>query len=77
VDAGYLALGVERFDFARKAGRPAGVEEPTAFLRKGIAGDWQSRFSREAGEVFDHHAGLTLIEAGYEPDRSWVATCDA
>jgi len=36
------------------------------------AGDGRHHFTRDAAEVFDHYAGQTLIDFGYECDRSWV-----
>lgn len=63
---------VERHSFRMTSGRPAGTEEKTSFLRKGIAGDWKNYFSREACEIFDHYAGNELIRLGYEVDREWV-----
>jgi hypothetical protein len=69
-----LRASVERYAFARMAGRPAGHEDRSMFLRKGIAGDWVNYFTKEAAEVFDYYAGDTLITLGYERDRSWVAS---
>lgn len=66
---------VEKFSFARQAGRRAGQEDRSSFLRKGQAGDWVNYFSREAAEVFDQYCGQALIASGYEPDRSWVERC--
>ncbi|MGI9014726.1 MAG: sulfotransferase domain-containing protein [Phycisphaerales bacterium] len=63
---------LEKFSFAKQAGRKAGTEDRTSFLRKGTAGDWQNHFTRHATEVFDRYCGESLIMAGYEPDRTWV-----
>ncbi|MHC4218062.1 MAG: sulfotransferase domain-containing protein [Planctomycetota bacterium] len=63
---------IEKFSFARQAGRPAGEEVRSAWLRKGVSGDWANHFTPEAAEIFDHHCGDTLIEVGYEQDHSWV-----
>lgn len=63
---------LERFSFERQAGRKAGQENPRSFLRKGDVGDWRSKFSREAAEIFRDHCGDELILSGYEPDHSWL-----
>ncbi len=63
---------VQRFSFKNQSGRRRGEENKISFLRKGIAGDWKNKFSREAAEIFDHYAGEMLIELGYETDRDWV-----
>ncbi len=64
---------VERkYAFEAVARRRPGQEDRRSFLRKGIAGDWREKFSREARQVFDHFAGEELILMGYEPDHTWV-----
>ncbi len=63
---------VETFSFVRQAGRKPGDEKKNNFLRKGIVGDWKNQFTQEACELFDHYAGDSLIQLGYEYDRSWV-----
>ena len=60
------------FSFERQSGRPSGEENKESFLRKGVIGDWRTRFSPQAREVFDRYAGEELILLGYERDRSWV-----
>lgn len=62
----------DTYSFQKQAGRKAGEENTSSYLRKGIAGDWKSKFSAEAREVFDHYMGAELIALGYEPDRIWV-----
>ena len=66
---------VERFGFAKQAGRMTGEENRGSFLRKGTAGDWVNHFSREAGELFDRHCGEALIDSEYEQDHSWIERC--
>lgn len=63
---------VQRYSFKNQSGRSQGEESNTSFLRKGIAGDWKNKFSREAAEIFDHYAGDMLVKLGYEADRDWV-----
>lgn len=66
---------IDKFAFKKQAGRASGSEDKQAFLRKGQAGGWRNYFSRESAEVFDRHAGDTLIQLGYEKDRAWIQTC--
>ncbi len=63
---------VEAASFERRAdGRERGQEDSTAFLRKGIAGDWRNVFNEEDRRVFKEAAGDMLIELGYEKDYDW------
>lgn len=62
---------LQRFSFARQRKRKP--EETNK--RKGQSGDWRNHFSRRAAEIFDHYAGDTLIELGYESDRKWIEEC--
>jgi hypothetical protein len=71
-----VELAVQRHQFTVETGRTAGSENRGSFLRKGIAGDWQQHFTREAGEVFDAYAGADLVEFGYESDRDWFLALD-
>lgn len=66
---------LEKFAFAKQAGRKAGDERPGKFLRKGQAGDWKNHFTREMAETFQKHCGEALVAAGYERDGSWVQQC--
>ncbi len=74
-DMARIRMAVEKYRFARQAGREPGIEDRASLLRKGQAGDWRSHFTREAAEIFDRCCGDALIEAGYEKDRSWVELC--
>ncbi|MCH8315999.1 MAG: sulfotransferase domain-containing protein [Planctomycetes bacterium] len=71
-DLGRVRDAINKFSFERQTGRPAGVEDRSAWYRKGQAGDWVNLFTREAAEIFDRYCGDTLIAAGYEADHSWV-----
>ena len=64
---------LERHSFEQmKRRRP---DHHGTFLRKGKAGDWSNYFNLECAQIFDHYAGETLIELGYELDNSWVYQC--
>lgn len=47
-------------------GRERGQEDPTSFLRKGVAGDWKNVFTEEDRRVFEEAAGRLLADLGYE-----------
>lgn len=72
-DRDRLDVIARKYSFENLAQRKAGEEDARSFLRKGIAGDWKAKFTREAAEVFDHYAGRTLIDLGYEANRGWIA----
>lgn len=62
----------DRFSFKNQAKRNRGEQDNSSFLRKGIAGDWKTKFNRETCKVFDKYAGEALIHTGYEKDHEWV-----
>ena len=64
VDDARLDACIAAFSFEKVTGRKRGDEDTESFVRKGIVGDWKSKFSREAREVFDHYAGRTLTGPG-------------
>jgi len=66
----------QQFSFENQAKRKPGEEDTTSFLRKGVAGDWRTKFTREAAEVFDAYAGHVLVALGYESDNTWVYQLD-
>ena len=69
---GDLAAIAEEYTFENQSKRKPGQEKKTAFLRKGIAGDWKNNFTKEAAVLFDQYAGQQLIDLGYEKDRNWI-----
>lgn len=72
IDGWQIETTVEKMSMKRQTGRDPGQSDVTQHARKGIVGDWQSYFSREAAEIFDELAGDTLVRLGYETDRGWV-----
>ena len=72
LDAKSAADIAERWSFPQRAGRSAGREDKSSFLRKGIVGDWKNNFSAEACEIFEKYAGAELRLLGYERDGSWL-----
>ena len=52
-------------------GRKRGEEDPAAFVRKGIAGDWRNVFTEEDRRIFKEAAGDLLIKLGYEKGMGW------
>lgn len=52
-------------------GRKRGEEDPTAFVRKGVAGDWKNVFTEQNKRIFKRQAGDLLIKLGYERDEGW------
>ena len=63
---------ISDYSFEAQSNRKRGEEDVTAFVRKGIIGDWKNVFNKEACEMFDRYAGDELILLGYETDRSWI-----
>lgn len=63
---------VDKFSMKRLTGREPGQSDESQHIRKGVVGDWLNHFSREAAEVFDAHAGDSLVRLGYESDRGWL-----
>ena len=75
VDSLRVEKVVEKYSFANQARRAPGVEINSSFLRKGVPGDWKTKFSNQAAMIFEEIAGSTLVELGYEADSSWVERC--
>jgi hypothetical protein len=72
IDMVRLSEIVDKYRFEKLAGRKAGQENKSSFVRKGVSGDWVNYFTREAREVFDQYAGDALIRCGYETSHRWV-----
>ena len=63
---------VQNHSFEHLAGRKAGSENRGSFMRKGIVGDWENHFNREARKCFQEYAGDALIKLGYERNFVWA-----
>ncbi|EMI56481.1 sulfotransferase domain-containing protein [Rhodopirellula sallentina] len=65
----------ERHDFSRVSQRAPGKEVSSAFLRKGIVGDWREKFEEEHIQHFktalNGRWNKLLIQMGYEEVVDW------
>ena len=54
------------------------TEDPNAYRRKGVSGDWQKYFTPDVTRWFKDEAGQALIDLGYESSEAWtlVRTAD-
>lgn len=66
----------KKYSFAQQTSRKPGHEDVGSFLRKGIAGDWKSKFSSVARQAFAERASSQLIKLGYEANVDWVSAGD-
>lgn len=73
VDPEVLEAAVNAHSFEARTGRKRGEEDLSAHHRKGIAGDWQNRFTPKVVEAFKERFGQLLIETGYEQSMDWNA----
>lgn len=59
---------VEKASFeSLSGGRQRGEENPAAFFRKGVAGDWRNVFTGEERRIYIEEAGDLLERLDYEP----------
>jgi hypothetical protein len=61
-----IADSIARTSFAAMSGRPAGVEDNGAFLRKGVAGDWRTDLTPEMNQMILGQLGPLFAEFGWE-----------
>jgi lipopolysaccharide transport system ATP-binding protein len=52
-------------------GRERGQEDISVHERKGVAGDWQNRFTDRIKRAFKARYGGLLVATGYEQDLNW------
>jgi hypothetical protein len=69
VDASVAASTFEQMS----GGRQRGDDRPGSHVRKGVAGDWATYFTRADAEIFHEIAGAALVRFGYEADGSWAS----
>ena len=68
----FLGLDTERLPPIPDSLRPDRIEEnPTAFVRKGIVGDWKNYFTETTRAWFKQEAGEELIRQGYADSNQW------
>ena len=72
IPAEIAKLIAQKYSFESQSQRKQGCEDPGQYLRKGISGDWRTKFSQESRDVFQHYMGEGLIALGYEVDENWV-----
>lgn len=51
VSPAIVADSIARTSFAAMSGRPAGIEDNGAFMRKGVAGDWRTHLTPEINQL--------------------------
>ena len=61
---------IELFSFEAQSQRRPGDEQPDSLFRKGVIGDWQTRFTTNDLDTFRRLAGTALDRLGYEADWS-------
>lgn len=66
---------IHRHSFKTRTGRDRGVERASAFLRKGIAGDWKNHFDIDCIDAFkqakDGRWNQLLVDMNYETSLNW------
>ena len=60
-----ISAVVEKYSFESQSMRKVGVENTSSYLRKGIVGDWKTKYSNEAIEVFEYYGKSALQRLGY------------
>ena len=66
VDSAAVERVVDQHSFKKKSGRATGQEDKSAFLRKGVVGDWKNYFGEQALETLNTKIGDRLAKLGYE-----------
>lgn len=66
-----LSAVVERMDFKHRSGRSPGTVDIYSHLRKGVAGDWRTHFTRRTGQIWEAVYPGLLRAADYEAGNDW------
>jgi Sulfotransferase family len=61
-----VADSIARTSFAAMSGRPAGIEHNSAFMRKGVAGDWRTHMTPEMNQLILGKLGPLFAQFGWE-----------
>jgi hypothetical protein len=61
-----VADSIAKTSFAAMSGRPAGIEDNGAFMRKGVAGDWRAYLTPEMNQVVLGQFGSLFPRFGWE-----------
>jgi len=64
-DRSLLNAIIGRTSFEAVSGRKPGDEDPSAFLRKGVVGDWVGRLGAASLEIIETACGELMIDHGY------------
>jgi len=65
-----LKEAIQRQSF--KSQKKRNKDQHRTYIRRGATGDWKSLFCVESAQIFDHYAGETLVQLGYEKNSKWI-----
>ncbi|MFC1605840.1 sulfotransferase domain-containing protein [Pseudomonadota bacterium] len=75
VETGRIKRAIEFHAFKHQSGRESGVEHRSAFLRKGIQGDWRNYFDDDVRQEFKMACNgkwnKLVLDLGYETIANW------
>lgn len=72
IDSSQLSRALKQVSFEKVFGRKLGVEDVKSHGRRGLPGDWKSRFTPKLRARFIERFGDVLLTTGYEKDAQWV-----
>lgn len=68
-----IAVAVEFHDKKWNDSNALNLQNQRTYIRKGVSGDWQNVFSKDAGKVFAKYGNRGLREMGYEDKDNWFS----